>query len=133
TLNRRSPGTSVCIMLRMVRAAGVAAVVVGPAACSAASEREAPPTGPGPLDGYFAHVNATDRDSTMARELEIQGLIAECMIEQGLEHAAWSACMSETGWPGLRTQRDALESVLAWGEGTVNPDQYHRDRAAVRD
>jgi len=237
-------------MLRTSCAAALAAVVVGLAGCSPGAEPT--PTSAGPLDAYFAHVQATDHDSMLARERTIQQLIAQCMTEQGFEyepqqpqiqdddgeqpgtrdyaqkygygrfstpvspqrepadepdpyieslspgeHAAymeamfgsnpsgswddpedipfdemgchgnwlrytttgagqtdpvyvaaaeqlrlietsllpndprvleadaeWAACMSKAGWPGLRTQRDAVESVFAWGEGALDTETH---------
>ncbi len=239
-------------MLRIAHVAVGAAVVVGLAGCSVGTGATPAPTSTGPLDAYFAHVLATDRDSVIARERTIQQLIAECMTEQGFEYepqrpefqddhgeqpgtrdyavkygygqfsapvppprepadepdpyleslsagerdaymaamfgsnpsgswdnpedipfdemgcygnwlrftttgagqtdpvyvaaaehlrligqsllpndprvlevdAAWSVCMSKAGWPGLRTQRAARESVLAWGDGDLDTEGH---------
>jgi len=38
--------------------------------------------------------------------------------------AAWSECMADAGWPGLRTQRAAADSVRAWHDGAIDPETH---------
>lgn len=84
----------------VLAAAGAAALVLSLAACSGGEPGESPESTPeaGPLDKYFEQMNGGEFDEgeMNAQQMEVEEIVAACMIEQGFEYIPvdWSAAGS---------------------------------------